>query len=54
MRSSGYRLLDDAAVRIVKMAAPFAPLPPALRKETDILHILRTWQFQSDNSLATR
>jgi len=54
MRSSGYRILDDAAVRIVKLAAPFAPLSPALRKETDVLHILRTWQFQSDNSLATR
>lgn len=53
-RSSGHKVLDDGAVRIVKMAAPFAPLPPEIRKETDILHILRVWQFHADNSLLTR
>ena len=54
VRSSGYRILDEAARRIVKLAAPYSPLPQTLRKETDVLHIIRTWQFQSDNSLATR
>ncbi len=44
-RSSGHKLLDDAAIRIVKLAAPFAPFPPAIRKDIDILHITRTWQF---------
>jgi len=44
-RSSGNRILDDAAVRIVRMAAPFAPFPQNIRGETDILHITRTWQF---------
>lgn len=44
-RSSGYKFLDDAAIRIVELASPFAPFPPAIRKETDILHITRTWQF---------
>jgi protein TonB len=44
-RSSGYKLIDDAAVRIVHLAAPFAPFPPDIRKETDILHITRTWIF---------
>lgn len=50
-RSSGYKLLDDAAVRIVKLAAPFAPFPEQMRKDTDILHITKTWQFLSGNQL---
>lgn len=44
-RSSGHKLIDDAAVRIVHLAAPFAPFPPKIRAETDILHITRTWIF---------
>jgi periplasmic protein TonB len=44
-QSSGQSLLDDAAIRIVRLAAPFAPLPPNIRTDTDILHITRTWQF---------
>lgn len=43
--SSGHRVLDDAAIRIVELAAPFAPFPDEIRAETDILHITRTWQF---------
>ena len=43
--SSGNKILDDAAIRIVNLAAPFAPLPDNIRQETDILHITRTWQF---------
>ncbi len=52
LRSSGEPLLDDAAIRIVNLAAPFAPLPEALREESDILAIIRTWQFQK-SGLAT-
>lgn len=52
-RSSGYKVLDDAAIRIVKLAAPFAPLPENIRKEVDILHIERTWQFLAANRLTT-
>lgn len=48
-RSSGRRILDAAAVRIVKLAAPYSPLPPDITKDTDILTITRTWTFtQSD------
>ena len=36
---------DDAAVRIVRLAGPYAPFPEDIRRETDILHITRTWQF---------
>jgi len=44
-RSSGEKILDDAAVRIVELAAPFSPFPQHIKDETDILHIMRTWQF---------
>ncbi|WJW75786.1 energy transducer TonB [Thiohalobacter sp. IOR34] len=47
LRSSGHKILDDAAVRIVRLAAPFPPLPGEIRKDTDILHITRTWEFLS-------
>jgi protein TonB len=50
-RSSGHKLLDDAAVRIVRMAAPFAPFPPEIREEVDVLDITRTWQFLDGNTL---
>ena len=42
---SGSKILDDAAIRIVELSAPFAPFPENIREETDILHITRTWQF---------
>lgn len=51
-RSSGVRLLDDAAVRIVELAAPFERFPREIRQEADILHITRTWRF-NQNSLYT-
>ncbi|WP_456378351.1 TonB family protein [Thiolapillus sp.] len=51
VRSSGHKMLDDAAVRIVRLAAPFAPFPAEIRKEVDILDITRTWQFLSSNRL---
>lgn len=47
VRSSGKKLLDDAATRIVELASPFKPFPPEIRRETDILHITRTWQFNA-------
>jgi len=50
-QSSGHKLLDDAAIRIVNLASPFAPFPPNIRKETDELVITRTWQFVSGNKL---
>ena len=42
---SGHRILDDAARHIVRLAAPFAPFPPDIAKDVDILHITRTWTF---------
>ena len=51
VRSSGHKLLDDAAVRIVRMSAPFAPFPPEIRKNVDVLDITRTWQFLDGDTL---
>ncbi len=46
LQSSGSTVLDDAAIRIVRMAAPFAPFPDDMREEVDELEIIRTWSFQ--------
>ena len=50
-RSSRQPILDAAARRIVKLAAPFSPLPPGIRQDTDILTITRTWTFTSADTL---
>jgi protein TonB len=50
-KPSGSRILDAAAMRIVKLAGPYAPLPPDIRKDTDILIITRTWTFTSSDRL---
>lgn len=44
-RSSGIKALDEAAFRIVRLAAPFEKFPPGIRKHTDLLVITRTWFF---------
>lgn len=44
-KPSEHAVLNLAARRIVQLAAPFAPLPPAIAKDTDILAITRSWHF---------
>ena len=44
--SSGNKVLDDAAIRIVQLASPFQKFPVEMRKNTDILEIIRTWKFE--------
>lgn len=53
-RSSGHKILDDAARRIVAMAGPYAVFPPDIRRDTDILEITRSWSFTSRDSLETK
>src|SRR5262249_24122866 len=48
---SGKRILDAAAVKIVEMAGPYAPFPDEIRRDTDILHITRTWTFAKGDEL---
>ncbi len=52
-RSSGRKILDEAAVRIVHMGSPYAAFPPDIAKDTDILNITRTWIFTRSDQLAT-
>lgn len=52
-RSSGHKVLDQAAIRIVRLAAPFDRFPDNIRADTDVLHITRTWTFtRSDQVFA--
>ncbi|WP_263081561.1 energy transducer TonB [Endozoicomonas sp. Mp262] len=50
MRSSGYKVLDDAAIRIVRLAAPFSPFGEDL-KSYDLVEIIRTWRFEPGDQL---
>ena len=52
-RSSGLKILDAAAHRIVQMAAPFAAFPTDIRKDTDLLVITRTWFFAQGDKVWT-
>jgi len=52
-RSSGHKVLDQAAIRIVRLASPFDRFPANIKADTDILHITRTWTFtRADQVLA--
>ncbi|NDP47966.1 MAG: energy transducer TonB [Sulfuriferula multivorans] len=50
-RSSGSKILDAAAVKIVEMAGPYAAFPDDMRKKADILSITRTWTFTRSDQL---
>ena len=50
-RSSGKKVLDAAAVRIVQLAAPYPIFPPDIRRDTDVIHITRTWTFTKGDEL---
>jgi len=53
-QSSGNPELDEAAKKIVRMSAPFAPLPGDLRKELDVLVITRVWKFSDESGMSAR
>jgi periplasmic protein TonB len=53
-QSSGNPELDEAAKKIVRMSAPFAPLPVDLQKELDVLVITRVWKFSDESGMTTR
>ncbi|HEY4138209.1 MAG TPA: TonB family protein [Casimicrobiaceae bacterium] len=48
-----HRILDAAAVKIVEMSAPYAPFPPDIKRDTDILTITRTWTFAKGDELTS-
>ena len=44
-RSSGSKILDEAAIKIAHIASPYASFPEEMRKKVDVLSITRTWTF---------
>ena len=46
LQTSGHSVLDEAALRIVRLAAPYSPFPVDMRQSTDLLEIVRSWQFR--------
>jgi protein TonB len=53
-QKSPHTILNDAAKRIVELAAPYAPFPDDIKKDTDILSITRTWTFTQEDLLSTQ
>ena len=53
VESSGIALLDASALRIVRLAEPYPPLPKT-SENPDVLHVTRTWQFLPEGSLIDR
>ncbi|MEW6314017.1 MAG: TonB family protein [Pseudomonadota bacterium] len=53
-RSSGSKILDESALRIVRLAAPYAVFPEEVRRKADILSITRTWMFTRADQLVSQ
>jgi periplasmic protein TonB len=53
LRGAELEMLRQAAQQIIRLAAPYAPFPPEVRKDFDVIHITRRWQFSSDGTLGS-
>lgn len=53
-RSSGMPVLDEAARRIVRLAAPYAAFPDNVKRDTDIIEITRKWTFTREDMMQTQ
>lgn len=54
LESSGHPVLDEAAMRIVRLSAPFAPFTGELAKTFDQVEIIRTWRFERGDRLSSQ
>ena len=52
LESSGHTVLDNAALRIVRLAAPYAPFTGDLI-DVDVLEIIRTWRFEPGDRVSS-
>ena len=52
LSSSGHKVLDEAAVRIVHLSAPYPPFPNEMQREVDVLEIIRTWKFHKNRLIS--
>jgi protein TonB len=53
-RSSGHEILDKAAIKIVRLGAPYAPIPDEVMQDHDVITIIRTWKFETDVGVRAR
>ncbi len=53
-QKSGERLLDAAAIKVVRLAAPYKQFPAGMRGQYDQLMITRAWIYHSDSKLSTK
>jgi protein TonB len=51
--SSGNKTLDDAALRIIRMGAPYGDIPKAVLGNYDVYGFARTLLFTNDNRMST-
>ncbi|GAA5132036.1 energy transducer TonB [Alloalcanivorax gelatiniphagus] len=54
LESSGYPFLDQAALRSVRLAAPFEPFTAEMREHMDVLEIIRTWRFDAGRRVSSQ
>jgi protein TonB len=53
LKSSGHKILDQAALKIVHLAAPYDVFPAQMQKDVDVLEIIRTWRFHKNKLSAS-
>ena len=54
LKSSGHTFLDQAAIQSVRLAAPFDPFTAEMRKNMDVLEIIRTWKFDKNQRVSSK
>ncbi|MGB1466673.1 MAG: energy transducer TonB [Alcanivorax nanhaiticus] len=54
LKSSGHKFLDQAAIQSVRLAAPFDAFNAEMRKNMDVLEIIRTWKFDSTRKVSSK
>lgn len=54
LESSGHPILDQAALNIVRLSAPFAPFTGELAANYDQVEIIRTWRFERGDRLSSQ
>lgn len=54
LEPSAHPALNEAALRIVRLAAPYAPVPDEVLQGHELLVITRTWEFVDQSGFTTR
>jgi protein TonB len=54
LKSSGHKFLDQAAIQSVRLAAPFDAFTAEMRRNMDVLEIIRTWKFDRNKQVSSR